>query len=37
MTKMINDPVTKFYEERKSDIDKMGQDNDFKRKSMVFS
>ena len=34
MTKIIKDPVTKFFEERKSDIDKMGQDNDFQRKSM---
>lgn len=34
MTEIIKDPVTKFFEERKSDIDKMGQDDDFQRKSM---
>jgi cephalosporin hydroxylase len=34
MTKIIKDPVTKFSEERKSDIDKMAQDKDFQKKSM---
>jgi len=34
MTKIIKDPIAKFFEERKSDIDRMGKDKDFQKKSL---